>query len=127
MHHQPRAAQVDADHGVEVLDAHVEDHAIAQDARVVDNDVDIAKLVDGGLKQVLRAVEVGDVIAVGDGLAAHLADKIDDFAGGAGRAAAAVELGADVVDDDLGTLSGEFEGVLAAEAAARARDNDNAA
>ena len=55
------------------------------------------------------------------------ADQVDDFAGGATRRAGAVELGADVVDDDAGALAGEFQRVLAAEAAAGAGYDDYAA
>ena len=53
------------------------------------------------------------------------ADLVDHLAGGAGRAAPAVELGAEIVDDDLGALAGELEGVAPADAPARARhDHD---
>src|SRR5262249_46808118 len=82
--HEPGAAQVDANNGVEVGDIHVEDHAVAQDARVVDDNVERAPLLDGGVDQVFRTCFIRNVIAVGDGFAAHRADLVDDFAGGAG-------------------------------------------
>ena len=46
---------------------------------------------------------------------------------GPGRAAAAVDLGAEVVDDDLGALAGELEGVAAADASPGAGDDDDPA
>src|ERR1700716_2414943 len=42
------------------------------------------------------------------------------------RRAAAVELGADVVDDDFGALAGEFEGMRAAQPTPGAGDDDDA-
>ena len=50
---------------------HVDEHAVAQDAGVVDEHVEAAEGVDGLLHDALGAVAVGDVVAVGDGLAAH--------------------------------------------------------
>ena len=117
---------MDADDGVPVLDGHVEDHPVAQDARVVDHDVQIAVLVDGRIDDPLGAVEVGDVVAVGDGLATRGADLVDDLAGRAARRAGAVELGADVVDDHVCALAGERQRVLAAEPASRARHDGHA-
>ena len=46
------------------------------------SDVEAAEGVDRpGCDQPLGAVEVGDVVAVGDGLAAHRLDLVDDLAG----------------------------------------------
>ena len=59
------------------------------------------------------------------GLAAAGPDLVDDLAGGAGAAPAAVELGAEVVDHDLGALAGELEGVRPAEPPARAGHDDD--
>ena len=50
-----------------------------------------AERVDGRLDEPLGAVPVGDVVAVGDRLAAHRPDLVDDLAGGPRRAAAAVD------------------------------------
>ena len=87
---------------------------------------EVAERVDGGLHQAAGAVPVGDVVAVGDRLAAGGADLLDDLAGGAGAAAGAVELAAEVVDHDLGALAGQLEGVGPADAPARAGDDDDA-
>ena len=69
--------------------------------------------------QALGLLPVGDVGAVGDGLAAHGPDGVDHLAGRAAGATRAVDLGAEVVDHDLGTLAGELEGVRPADAPSR--------
>ena len=80
------------------------------------------------LDQPLGAVEVGDVVAVGDGLAAHGLDLVDDLLGRARRRRPSPSIvAAEVVDHDLGALGGELERVLAADAAARAGDDGHPA
>ena len=65
-----------------------------------------------------------DVVAVGDGLAAHGLDLGDDVVRRAGRSVPAPSmLAAEVVDDDLGAVGGEHQRVLAADAAAGAGDD----
>ena len=49
------AAQVHLDHGVPLVDRHVDQHAVAQDARVVHQHVEAAEGVDGRLDQPARA------------------------------------------------------------------------
>ena len=120
------ALEVHADHRVPVLLAHVEDHPVAQDAGVVDDDVELAEGVEGALDDALGALEVGDALAVGDGLAAHLLDLVDHLLGRAVvGAAGAVEVRAEVVDDDLGAVLGHQQRLFAADAAARAGDDRN--
>jgi hypothetical protein len=60
---------------------HVREHAIAEDACVVDHDVEPPVRVDGEIDEALRPGEVGDVVAVSDGLAAHRLDLGDDVVG----------------------------------------------
>ena len=55
---------MDGDDRVPLGLGHVEDHAIAQDARDVDQDVDATELADGLLDHLGRVVEVGDVAAL---------------------------------------------------------------
>ena len=61
---------------VPLLLGHVEDHAVAQDAGVVDDDVDAAEAVDRGLDDGLPARHGGDRLVVGHGLAARPADLL---------------------------------------------------
>ena len=119
------AAQVDLDHGVPLVDRHVDQHAVAQDARVVDEHVDRPVGVDGRLDQAARALVVRDVVAVGHGLAAHAADLVDHLAGRTVRGAGPVHLRAQVVDDELGALVGELERVLPPDASACPGDDDD--
>ena len=92
---------------------------------VVHDDVQVTEGIERRLDEVGAAIPGGDVVAVGHGLATHGPDLLDDLAGGTGGPAAPVELGADVVDDDLGPLAGELEGMTAADAPARTRDDDD--
>ncbi|MCY1530002.1 hypothetical protein D9M68_651750 [compost metagenome] len=125
-HRREGAAQVDADHGVEILDVHVHERLVAQDAGVVDQHVEPAERGDRGLDQPLGTLPVGHVVGVGHGLAAHRADLGHHFLRGAVHGARAVGPGAQVVDDHLRALAREFQCVFAAEAAAGAGDDDHA-
>ena len=71
-------------------------------------------------------VEVGDVGAVRDSLAAERLDYVDDLLGRAESTHPRPHRRAEVVDDDLGALAGELERVLAAEAAAGSGDDGDA-
>ena len=76
--------------------------------------------------QVAGAVEVGDVVGVGDRLAAHREDLVDDLLGRSGRGALAADAAAQVVDHDLRTLAGEREGLGPTDAAPGARHDGHA-
>ena len=114
---------MDVEHGVEQVRLHVVERLVAQDAGVVDDDVDLAEGVDGGLDDGLAALGRGDRVGVGDGLAAGGLDLVDDELGGPGVAAGPVDGAAEVVDDDQRAAWRRAERVLPAEAAARARDD----
>ena len=75
------ALQVDVDHRVPVLFAQVDEHAVAQDARVVHQHVQGAEGVQRALDETLPALPLRDVVVVGDGLAAHGLDLGDDLFG----------------------------------------------
>ena len=111
------------DDGVEVLGRHREHHLVAQDAGVVHEHVEPAERVDRGADDVLGALEVGDAVVVGDGLAAALVDDVDDLVGGALVGAFAGDRAAEVVDDDLGAVVGEHDRFAAADAVARSGDD----
>ena len=114
------ALQVDADDVVPLLLRHREDHPVAQDAGVVHEHVELAEGVDGLLHHGAGLLEVGDVGAVHHGLAAHRLDLGDHLVGRARVGAAAVGLGAEVVDDHRRALAGQHQRVLAPDAAAGA-------
>src|SRR5262249_17189858 len=101
------------------------EHAVAQDAGVVHEHVELAVGLDGLVDHVLGAVPARDVVAVGHRFAASLLDGLDHFVGRTGVRAAAVDLGAEVVDDHLRAVRGQHDRVLAADAAACAGHDCN--
>ena len=118
--------QVHLDDRVPLLFGHVDEHPVAQDARVVDEDVEIAERLDRGVDEALRTFPVGDVVAVDDRLATTGADLLDHLLSRGDVGPGAVVRRAEVVDDDLGTFGGEVQGMLAADAAPGAGDDRNA-
>src|SRR5262249_23301350 len=72
---------------------------------------------------VLGAVEVRDVVVVGDRLAAPALDDVDDLVGGALVGAFAGYRDAEVVDDDLRALVGQLDGLAPPDAVAGAGDD----
>ena len=122
-----RPLEVDLDDGVPLLLGHVRQHPVAQDAGVVDHDVQVAEPLDCGVDQPLGALPGRDVVAVGDGLTAHAGDLRHDLLGRAEVATRPVDVAAEVVDDDLRALPGQAQRVLAADAAPRAGDDGHPA
>ncbi len=120
------ALEVDPDDGVPLLLGGVHQHPVADEPGVVDQDVETAEGVDRLLHHRRGLLEVGDVGAVGDGLAAERLDLGDDLVRDLGGRALAGARGAEVVDDDLGALAGELERVRAADAPAGAGDDRDA-
>ncbi len=59
------ALQVDVDDRVPLLLGHVDQHPVPQDAGVVDQHVEVAEGLDGGVDQALAALPVADVVGVG--------------------------------------------------------------
>ena len=125
--HREVAFEVHADYRIPLFFARGEEHAVADEARVVDQHVELTEGVDRGLHEAVRALPVGDVVGVRDGFAAERVDLVDDVLCGSGATPAAVERDAEVVHDDSCALAGESECVLAADAAPGARDDDDAA
>ena len=121
------ALEVHIDHCVEVLLGHREDHAVAQDSRVVDQDVEAPPGVDGLLDHLAGCREVGDIGSVDQGLASHGLDLGHHLLGRAEVPAGAVHVTAQVVDDDLGALAGQHQGVFPSDAPSSAGDDGHPA
>jgi hypothetical protein len=64
---------------IPVLVRHVLEADVAQDAGVVEKNIDAAKVLDGCLDDLFAEL---DTVVVGDGLAARGADLVDDDIGG---------------------------------------------
>ncbi len=120
-----RALEVDVDDRVPLLLGHVDDHPVAQDPGVVDEDVELAEVVDRLLDQLARGGEVGDVGAVDDRLAPECLDLPHDVVGRTLVGARPVALRAEVVDDDLRALTRQMKRVLATDPAPSAGDDRN--
>ena len=117
--HIEGAVEVHLDDLIEVHDRHAVENAVAQDARIVDHAIDALEVVERALDDLFRALRLGDALEVRDGLAAGLADFLDDLFGGLlARGALAVHRGAEVIDDDLRALMGGQDGHAPADAAA---------
>ena len=112
---------------VPVLFRHVEDHPVAQDTGVVHDDVELAEGIAGALDDAFGRLEVGDAVAVGDGLATGLLDVVDDLLSRTLTRAGTVEMCAEIVDDDLGAVLGHQQSLFAADAAAGSGDYSNLA
>ena len=93
---------MDPDDRVPVLLGHVEDHAVAQDAGDVDQDVEAPIGVDRLVDDPLGGVMVGDVVGVDGGLAAGLADLLDHLLGRRLVLPSSVQGHPEVVHDHLG-------------------------
>src|ERR1700736_1661618 len=117
------ALEMDAEDRVEVLLAHVEDHAVAQDSGVVDHDVELAEVVQRALDDALGGLEIADALEVGARFAAEAADFFDPFLRRRARLAGPVEVAAEIVDHDLGSLPGQQQRFFAADTASGARDD----
>jgi hypothetical protein len=87
--------RVDIQHRLELLVGHLVRHAVPGVAGVVDDDVDLAELVDGLLHQRVRHALLGEVASEDRGLAADL---------GCGLLG---DVAVQVVDQDPGALLGE--------------------
>ncbi len=115
--------QVDFDHRVPLGLVHVEAHLVAQDARVVDEHVEPAELVDGLLHHRLRARPRRDAVVVRDRTSALGRDLVDDLLSRGGVGAFAFARTSEVVDHDRGALRREEQRVTATDTASGAGDD----
>src|SRR6266542_885789 len=120
------ATQVYAEHRVKLLRGHLHECLVAQDARIVDDDVHPAELRDSRRYDRLRALGICDVVAARNRRAAVLADLLGDVACWLARRARAVDRPAKVVYRDLGSTCCKIERVLAAEPVTGASDDSDA-
>ncbi len=67
--------------GVPLLLGRRHEHAVAEEAGVVDDGIQVPERLQRGLDQAPAAVPVGDVVAVDHGLASQLLYRRDDLGG----------------------------------------------
>src|SRR6476620_10764995 len=104
--HVPSALQVHADDGVEIVFGHVPDHALAQHAGRIDDEIDLAVRVGALAHHATGAGIVGNRVVVGERLAASLGDVRHNLVGRALGRDLAVATGTGVVDQHLGAFPG---------------------
>src|SRR5713101_7147981 len=121
--HVERAPEMDRDNRLEVLVAHVEDHAVAKDSGVVHDNIELAEIVERAFDDPLGGLEVGHALEVGHRLAACRAYFLDNVFGRRARLPGAVEMSPEVVDDHLGALFSHQEHFFAADSASGAGDD----
>ncbi len=110
------AHEVDVDDETEVGEVHLGEAPVAQDAGVVDEDVDPAPFLERRPDHLLHRVRVGHRRAAGDRLAAGGADLLGDgVRRGRRRAAVAVDHAAEIVDHHRRATRRECERVPATE------------
>ena len=122
-----RAHDVHLHHQAKVGQFHLGKTLVAQDARVVDQDVHTAPGVDRLLHHFLHRVEVGHRGPVGHGLTACGADFVHHRLRGRDRTAHAMHITAQVIDQHLGTPRRQRQGVLLAQTTACACHDGHAA
>jgi hypothetical protein len=108
---------VHVDDRVPLLLRHVRQHAVTQDAGVVDDGVEIAERLDRSVDESLRTFPRRHAVAVGHGLATHPLDLLDDLLGGTEVATGAVDVATEIVDHDLGAVRRQAQGMLTADPA----------
>jgi len=112
------AHQVHVQHQAEIRQVHLGKGLVAQDACIVDQNVDTAPGVDGLLHHGLHSLIVGHRGAIGQGLAASGTNLVHHGLGRTHRTAAAVHLAAQIVDQHLGAARGQQQGMFATQSAA---------
>src|ERR1700742_627495 len=112
---EPATADVYSHHQVEVVGGHIPDRFVANDARVVDDDVQPAQLRVGTLDGEVDLLLVAYIAEVGNCGAPTAFDDPPLFVGHLAGALAG-QASAEVVDDHGGAVLGEFECVAAPDA-----------
>jgi hypothetical protein len=108
-----RGHEVDVEHGLELLVRHLLDRRVPGVAGIVDDDVEPAERIGGGLDEAIGKARFGDAAVDRDGFAAR---RLDLVSHGVARR------GIEVVDDDARPFAGEFQGDGPSDAAARSGD-----
>src|SRR5207253_10806341 len=96
---------------------------VAQDAGVVDDDVELAELVQRAPDQAVSALAASDAVVVGHRVAPRGLDLGDHLVRHFPTSAAAVAVAAEVVDHHFRAFAREEQSVLAADAATRTGDD----
>jgi hypothetical protein len=111
--------------GLEGIDAHAMEDRIPQNAGVVYDPIELAVGVDRHLDDFTRGQSFCDDFEIRDRSAPALFDLVDDFFGRCRAIARTVRVNAGIIYDNFGALCGAEKCDLAADATARARNDDD--
>ncbi len=111
---------MDVDDRIEQVGGQVVKGLVAEDAGVVDDDVDAVEGVERGLYHRFATSGGRNAVAVGDRLAAEVADFPGDRLCRSGVGALAVDRTAEIVDHHARAARGQQQGVLPAQPSAGA-------
>ena len=114
-------AQMDMHRRVPFLQRGGNEHAVAHDPGIVDDHMQVTKCGHGGIDDAFCRVPIGDVLIIGDGLAARRLDFRHHRIGSAGIAPFARKRSADIIDHHIRALSAEGRAHRPAPARARRR------
>ncbi len=115
--------EVDVDDDVPFGFGHVDDDAVAQDAGIVHQDVEIAERLDGLIDESLGAFPVGHVVAVDNRVAPRRLDVFHGLLRGSQVGASPLLITTEVVDHDPGSFVCEQQRMFPAEATPRSGDD----
>src|ERR1700716_1381442 len=92
------------DDGLKGVDAHAMEDRVAQNTRIVDDAVELAKAVDRHLDDLARRNRLGNGFEIRDRRTAALLDFLDHFFGWGGARSGAVASDAGIAAYDLGAF-----------------------
>src|SRR5919198_3210653 len=121
--HVEGTIEVDRQHVRPVRPAHAMEDAVAQNAGIVDQNVDAPECGERGVHDLLGILRLGDRERGGDRLASTALDLVHHLVRGRGIATGTFEARADVADDDAGALAGQQHGDGPPDAAPSAGDD----
>src|SRR3954468_22629122 len=113
------------DDGLESIDAHAMENCVTQDAGIVNDAIELAKSIEGGLDDLAGGDCFRDSFEIRNAGAAPLLDLLDHSLSRRSVGARAVGGDAGIVDDDLGAFCGAKQRDLAPDAAPRAGYDDD--
>ncbi len=121
------ALQMHTNDRIPLFLAHVGERPIAQNPRIVDENIELAEIFNGARDHVPSLRPVGHIVAACQRVLSECTDLVDNMVGRGRIPASPVEIAAHVVDQDPGAMPRQGDGMGAAKPAACTRhDRDPA-
>jgi hypothetical protein len=118
------AFEMHIDDGIPLVFGHVRQHPVAQNAGIVHQNMQHAKVLDGLVHHVGGTIPTRDIISIGNCLATHRLDLGDNLLCCCQVATLAVSGASHIVDYDLGALASELDRVTTSDPTACAGHDD---